>query len=203
MLLVGLTGGVASGKTLVSDRFAELGVPIVDADIISREIVAPGSAGLAELVAVFGDELLSATGELDRAALRERAFSDDAERQKLNAILHPRIREQSARRLAEHREAGARYAIYAVPLLVETDQQNRFNRILVVDVPESVQIERLVARDGGDASAARRVLEAQASRQQRLAVATDVIVNTGSIKDTIAEVNRLHTEFLLHASELG
>ena len=203
MLLVGLTGGVASGKTLVSDRFAELGVPIVDADIISREIVAPGSAGLAELVAVFGDELLSATGELDRAALRERAFSDDAERQKLNAILHPRIREQSARRLAEHREAGARYAIYAVPLLVETDQQNRFNRILVVDVPESVQIERLVARDGGDALAARRVLEAQASRQQRLAVATDVIVNTGSIEETNDEVNRLHTEFLLHASKLG
>ncbi len=195
MLLIGLTGGIASGKTLVSDRFSELGAAVVDADVVAREVVAPGSSGLRAIIETFGEGLLDVTGALNRAALRERVFADDDARQTLNAILHPRIRAESEHQLQTYADAGYPYAVYALPLLVETDQADRFDRVLVVDVPESVQLDRLMARDNMDASSAQRILDTQASRQQRLNVADDVIVNTGAIDETLVQVDKLHHRY--------
>ena len=192
MLLIGLTGGIASGKTLVSDRFATLGAAVVDADVVAREVVEPGSDGLKAVIDAFGKGLLDDKGALNRTELRQRVFTDNTARETLNAILHPRIREASEQQLQAYANAGHSYAVYAVPLLVETQQQERFDRILVVDVPESVQLDRLMARDDIDASSAQRILDTQATRQQRLAVADDVVVNTGSVAETLAQVDKLH-----------
>ena len=195
MLVVGLTGGIASGKSLVSDRFAELGTPVVDADLLAREAVAPGTHGLAAIAAHFGDAVLTGEGALDRAALRERVFADPAARAFLDGCLHPLIRTLSERRLVAAADSGAPYAIYAVPLLVETAQQDRFDRIVVVDVPESLQLSRLVQRDGIDTDTAQRMIDAQADRQARLAVADEVIDNTGSEQATREAVDRLDARY--------
>lgn len=202
MLLIGLTGGIASGKTLVSDRFAELDVPVVDADVIAREVVRPGSNGLQAIVEVFGNDILDDSGALDRAALRQYIFGNELARQQLNALLHPRIRKRSQHKLEALASKGTPYTIYAVPLLVETEQQDRFDKILLVDVPEAVQIARLIARDGSDEEAAKRILTSQATREQRLAVADDVIVNTGTIEDTLLQVDKLHRKYLKLAADL-
>ena len=195
MLVIGLTGGIASGKSLVSDRFAELGAPVVDADLLAREVVAPGTVGLAALVAHFGDAVLTGEGTLDRAALRERVFADPAERAFLDGCLHPLIRTLSEERLAGAAAGGVPYAVYAVPLLVETGQRSRFDRIVVVDVPAALQLERLMRRDGMEAASAQRILDAQASRGQRLAVADDVIDNTGTVEAARAAVDRLDERY--------
>jgi len=196
MHLMGLTGGIASGKTLVSDRFAHHGVPIIDADLLAREVVAPGSPGLAALAERFGKAVLTRAGELDRAWLRQRIFASDTDRQAVDSILHPLIRERAEAGIDAARQTGHHYAVYAVPLLVETGQTNRFDRIVIVDVPPSLQLERLLARDGSNEAQARSILAAQASREERLAIADDVIDNTGSIADTHRQVDTLHGRYL-------
>ncbi|MEM1080997.1 MAG: dephospho-CoA kinase [Pseudomonadota bacterium] len=196
-LVIALTGGIASGKTAVSDAFAALGVPVVDTDVIARQVVAPGSAGLAEVVATFGDTLLTAAGDLDRAKLRERIFADADARQQLERLLHPRIMNEAQLQLAR---VLAPYALLVVPLLVESGLFAGVDRVLVVDVPESVQIERLLARDGGSPDAAASTLRAQASRTERLERADDVLDNTGSLDALHAAVTALHQQYLQLAS---
>lgn len=192
MLLIGLTGGIASGKTLVSDAFAQLGAPIVDADLIAREVVAPGSEGLAGLATLFGQRIVTTAGELDRAALRRIIFAQDDARAKVDALLHPLIGALTATRIEVLRSEQHAYAVHAIPLLLETQQVDRYDRIVVVDVPVQTQIERLIRRDDTSAADAQRIIDAQASRDDRLAVAHDVIDNTGDKAQTVAQVRKLH-----------
>jgi len=189
-LLVALTGGVASGKTSVSDRLAEKGVPVIDTDLIARQVVEPGSQGLTEIVDTFGPGVLDEAGALDRRALRERVFTCPAQREKLEAILHPLIAREADRRIARHTEAD--YVILVVPLLIESGLFQDADRIVVVDVPESVQIQRLLDRDGVDRNQAEAMLAAQAKRSERLAVADDVIDNSGSFNALIQATDELH-----------
>lgn len=191
-LVVALTGGIASGKTAVSNRFAERGIPVVDTDLIAREVVAPGSPGLAEVAAAFGKGILDADGRLDRAVLRDRIFGDAADRARLEAILHPRI-ERAAREAVDVAEGP--YVILVVPLLIESGLFGDADRVLVVDVPESTQVERLVDRDGVGSDQARAALAAQASREQRLAVADDVIENEGAERALDGQVERLDRKY--------
>ncbi|MDT8449895.1 MAG: dephospho-CoA kinase [Wenzhouxiangellaceae bacterium] len=191
-LVIALTGGIASGKTAVSDAFAALGVPVVDTDRIAREVVAPGSDGLAAVREAFGDAVVDAVGGLDRARLRARIFEDAAARDKLEAILHPRIAAEARRRLAE---IEAPYAILVVPLLVESGLFTDADRVLVVDVPEDIQVERLTRRDGMSRAQADAALAAQARRADRLAAADDVIENTGSLDDLKRRVAELDREY--------
>ena len=180
--VIGLTGGVASGKSALADRFAALGVTIADADIAAREAVAVGSEGLAEVVATFGAEVLDAHGALDRPAMRHRVFADDAARRALESIIHPRVRTWLQ---AACQRASGPYAIAAIPLLAEGGGREAYpwlDRILVVDVPREVQVRRLLARDGVDEALANRMIDAQASREERMAIADDVVVNDGPIE---------------------
>lgn len=181
--IVAITGGVASGKSEVSRRFQALGVVVADADIAARTVVAPGTPGLAEVVATFGAGTLGADGSLDRAAMRRRVFDDPTARQALEAIIHPRVRAQLQEEC--HAAAGP-YAMVAVPLLTEVGGREAYSwvqRILVVDVPVDVQRARLMQRDGSDEVLAQRMIEAQATRAQRLAIADDVLVNDGGLSD--------------------
>lgn len=191
-LRIGLTGGIGAGKSTVGEVFASLGVPVFDADGVARELVAPGEPALAEVVAAFGASVLTRDGRLDRAGLRARIFADDAARARLEAILHPRVR---ARLDDLARAADAEYCVLVIPLLVETGQRDLVDRVLVVDVPPEVQVRRVLARDGGDAEAARAVLRAQASRAERLAAADDVIHNTGDRADLQREVEALDRRY--------
>lgn len=180
--IVAVTGGIASGKSEVTRRFEALGVTVADADIAARDAVAPGSEGLAEVVAAFGTGVLASDGALDRAAMRQRVFGDEAARRQLEAIIHPRVRAQLRAMCAA---APGPYAIAAIPLLAEGGGRAAYpwaDRILVVDVPAEVQQSRLMQRDGADAALAQRMIAAQATREQRLAVADDVIVNDGPLQ---------------------
>jgi len=199
VLLIGLTGGIASGKTFVSDYFASLGTPVIDADILARQAVEPDSAGLSALLEEFGESILLPDRSLDRGKLRELIFSNPEHRDTVDNILHPIIRGLSDKAIAHESEAGAAYIIYAVPLLVETGQHERFDRIAVVDVPVETQIARLMQRDSTTSDKAQAILDAQASREQRLAIANDVIDNNGSKDETIAQVDRLHELYTLLA----
>ncbi len=199
-LRIGLTGGIASGKSLVAEQFAALGIPIIDTDEIARAVVAPGEAALAEIRAQFGDKVFDATGRLDRRALRRRVFANAADRQALERILHPRIR---ARTLAAIAAAEGPYLIVVVPLLVESGFERLVDRVLVVDCPEAIQLERLRHRDRESAEGARQILAAQASREARLAVADDVIDNSGPVADTQAQVAALHRRYLELAGAAG
>lgn len=179
--VVAVTGGVASGKSEVTRRFQALGVTVADADVAAREAVATGSPGLAEIVAAFGAGVLGTDGELDRAAMRVRVFAEAQARQRLEAIVHPRVR---ARLQGQCTAAAGPYAIAAIPLLSEGGGREAYrwlDRILVVDVPPQLQRTRLMQRDGTDAALAERMIAAQATRAQRLAIADDVIVNTGAL----------------------
>lgn len=198
--VVGLTGGVAAGKSEVSRRFEALGIVVADADVAARAVVAPGSDGLDRIVAHFGSGILLADGQLDRAALRERIFASAQERQALEAITHPAIREL-LRRTCE--EAASLYAIAAIPLLTEAGGRQRYpwlDRILVVDAPVAVQHARLMQRDGTTADLADRMIAAQASREERLALADDVVVNDGHPEQLQAEVERLDRAYRQLAS---
>ena len=178
--VVGVTGGVASGKSEVTRRFEASAVVVVDADVAAREVVALGSEGLEEVVAAFGHGVLAADGGLDRPAMRRRIYADPQARLALEAIIHPRVRVWMGDRL---HAADGTYAIAAIPLLAESGRRHWdwLARVLVVDVPEAVQLARLQARDGVDADLAQRMLAAQATRAQRLAIADDVIVNDGPL----------------------
>jgi dephospho-CoA kinase len=199
-LLIALTGGIASGKTAAAELFAQLGVPVLDTDQIARDVVAPGMPALAQLVAEFGPEILDAQGQLDRSRMRARVFSDPAQRRKLEAITHPAIRAELARRSAA---AGGEYQIHVIPLLVESGRAEAYHRVLVVDCPEETQIARLTARDGSSREQAAGILAAQASREQRLNAADDVIENTGTLADLQRSVQILHRNYALLAQQLG
>ena len=189
--VIGLTGGIAAGKSEVSRRFEALGITVADADLAARAVVAPGSEGLARIAAHFGDTILQANGQLDRAALRARIFDSAQARQALEAITHPAIR-QLLRESCEQAEGP--YAIAAIPLLTEAGGRQQYpwlDRILVVDVPVAVQHARLMQRDGIDAALADRMIAAQASREARLALADDVVVNDGHPDHLQVHVERL------------
>ena len=179
-LRIGLTGGIASGKSTVARLFSERGVPVIDLDQVAREVVEPGEPGLAAIVGEFGEAVLGADGRLDRAALRAHVFRDPAARRRLEALLHPRILEATIRHA---RLAGGPYQVIVAPLLVEFGLTGWADRVLVVDCPREVQLERLLARDGGDETLARAILDAQTSREQRLAAADDVIANDGPAEE--------------------
>ncbi len=193
ILRIGLTGGIASGKSAVADEFASLGIPVIDADVISRELVEPGQPALARIVDLFGAEVLDRSGRLDRRRLRELVFSDPAQRKRLEDILHPAVRVELARR---SQASTGPYQILVIPLLVENGLDYLVDRILVVDTPEATQLERLQARDGVDETHARRMLAAQTSRSARLAAADDTISNTGSLADLRRQVAALHEKYL-------
>ena len=199
-LLIALTGGIARGKSAVAELFAKLGVPVLDTDQIARDVVAPGSTTLGQLVTEFGADILDAQGRLDRARMRERVFSDPQQRLKLEAIMHPAIREELARRSAA---AGAAYQIHVIPLLVETGRAEIYDRVLVVDCPEEAQVVRLMARDGASRAQAEGILAAQVSREERLNAAHDVIENTGALEDLERCVQILHRNYALLAQKLA
>ncbi|HMB59790.1 MAG TPA: dephospho-CoA kinase [Xanthomonadales bacterium] len=187
-----LTGGIASGKTVVSDRFARLGVPVIDTDVIARELVQPGQAALNDIVNQFGEGILDESGHLDRGRMRERVFSDAAQKQRLEAILHPAIGQQVRERI---NALEADYCILVVPLLVESGKYRWADRVLVVDVDEQTQVERVMARDSSTKMQAEAILKAQASRDQRLAVADDVIFNQGSLEELDQAILGLHERY--------
>ena len=196
MLLIGLTGGIASGKSFVSDCFESHGAPVIDADQLAREVVEPGSEGLATLADHFGASIIDDNGQLKRRALRDIIFANPQEREVLDNTLHPLIRRLSEERIEAAARLAYHYLVYAVPLLVETTQQSRFDRIVVVDVPEALQIQRLKMRDGSTSWEAQSILDAQATREERLAVATDVLDNSMSKEDTQAQVLKLHELYI-------
>jgi dephospho-CoA kinase len=189
---VGLTGGIACGKSTVANLFAALGASIVDTDLLAREVVAPGSPLLARIAGHFGAQVLQKDGSLDRAQLRERVFANPAERQWLEGLTHPAIRELTDVRCET---ATGRYVIVAIPLLVETQAADRFDRVLVVDCEPALQLARLQARDGMTRAQAERMLAAQASREQRLSVADDSIRNDGDIAGLRDQVEKLHFQY--------
>lgn len=189
-MLVVLTGGVASGKTSVSDRLADKGAPVIDTDVIAREVVAPGSPGLDLVVEAFGPDILDDFGALDRRRLRERVFARPEQRRRLERILHPLIENEARRRIA--RFPSADYVVLVVPLLVESGLFEDADRVVVVDVPESIQIRRLLTRDGVERDHAEAMLAAQASRAERLAVADEVIDNSGTLEGLVQASDALH-----------
>lgn len=190
---VALTGGIGSGKSTVSEAFARLGVPLVDADVIARQMVARGQPTLAQIAAHFGPQVLRADGSLDRAALRHIVFAQPQEKAWLNALLHPLIHAETQRQLSQ---ITAPYALWVVPLLVENRLTERADRILVVDVPVKLQLARTRARDGISAEQAQYILAAQATRAQRLACADDIIDNSGPADALVPQVAALHRRYL-------
>jgi dephospho-CoA kinase len=193
---IGLTGGIASGKSTVANLFAALGVPIVDTDVLAREVVAPGTPLLRQITDHFGMQVQSGDGFLDRQELRKRIFEDPEQRKWLEALLHPAIRELTDARC---KTATGPYVIVAIPLLVETGGEARFDRILVVDCEPELQLARLTARDGSTREEAERMLAAQAPRTARLAVADDVIHNDGDLAQLRDQVEKLHFQYVAAA----
>lgn len=193
ILRIGLTGGIASGKSTVADFFSELGVSIVDTDVIAREVVAPGRPALDEIREQFGDEIIAENGSLNRSRLREIIFADEAMRTALQGILHPRIRHAS---FGQADQASGPYVIIVVPLLYESPMKQAMDRILVVDCDTEMQLTRLQNRDNETEEQARRMIAAQASRKERLSIADDVISTAGSLAETRATVDALHRIYL-------
>lgn len=200
MYRVGLTGGIASGKSTVADLFSDLGVPVIDTDVLAREVVVPGSAALAEIAAAFGAEMVRADGSLDRRRLREFVFSRPEARRRLEGLLHPLIRAAMEIRSAA---AGGPYQMLVIPLLFESGLQDRVERVLVVDCPEDVQRARLMARDGETPESVERLLAAQWSRADRLAGADDVIDNGGDLPALKRQVRALHYRYFALAAKHG
>ncbi|ELM3721461.1 dephospho-CoA kinase [Edwardsiella piscicida] len=190
---VALTGGIGSGKSTVAEAFARLGVPLVDADVIARQMVARGQPALAQIAAHFGARVLRADGSLDRAALRHIVFAQPQEKAWLNALLHPLIQAETQRQLAQ---IAAPYALWVVPLLIENHLTAQADRIAVVDLPVDLQLARTQARDGISPEQAQRILAAQTTREQRLACADDIIDNSGSADALAPQVAVLHRRYL-------
>lgn len=193
MLKIGLTGGIGSGKTAASDHFAELGAEVIDTDLLSRELVEPGQPALQEIVATFGEQVLDPDGRLDRPGLGRLVFSNPEARQRLEAILHPRIR---ATMLARAEQSRAPYVVFVIPLLLETGQQALVDRVLLIDVPEDLQRARVAARDGLDDARINGILQAQTDRATRLRNADDIICNDGDIAKLHAAIEKLHRKYL-------
>ncbi|MBK7673832.1 dephospho-CoA kinase [Accumulibacter sp.] len=194
-LIVGLTGGIGSGKTTVADLFAERGAALVDTDAIAHELTGPQGAAMATIAAAFGAAVLRPDGGLDRAAMRAVVFSDRAARTRLEAILHPLIRQQSEARCEA--ATNAPYVLLVVPLLVETGSyRERADRVLVVDCDESVQISRVMARSGLAAEDVKAIMATQASRADRRAVADDMVLNEGGLEALMPQVESLHQRYL-------
>ncbi|MFK3799883.1 dephospho-CoA kinase [Pseudomonas sp. NPDC088444] len=191
--ILGLTGGIGSGKSAAAQCFVDLGIHLVDADQAARWVVEPGRPALAQIAEHFGDEVLQADGTLNRAALRELIFKDPQQRVWLEGLLHPLIREEIRQYLAR---AESPYAILVSPLLLETSQHQMVQRVLVIDVPEALQIERTVLRDKTNEEQVRAILKAQASREERVSRADDVIVNDRDPAWLKSEVERLHHFYL-------
>lgn len=193
-LVIGLTGGIGSGKSTVADLFAERGATIVDTDLVSHQLTRSGGAAIDAIRAAFGESVLRADGALDRDAMRERAFGDPQARSRLESILHPMIRAESLRQIDA---ADGPYVVYVVPLLVESGgRSGRVDRVLVVDCPVEVQVERVMRRSGLTAERVASILAAQASREQRLAAADDVIDNAGTPDRLPTQVDALHERYL-------
>lgn len=191
-LRVGLTGGVGSGKSTVASHFEALGVPVIDADIVARQVVAPGQPALLDIAAYFGEEVLK-EGQLDRALLRRKIFSDDHQRRWLEGLLHPLIYKAIEQQIAS---LSAPYVLIVVPLLLEAGWQNLVDRVLVVDVDPKLQIQRVVGRDQLESSAVEKMLKAQIIREPRLLAADDVLDNSGSPDDLPEKVLKLHQSYL-------
>lgn len=191
--VIGVTGGIGSGKTAVSDYFAQLGITVVDADVASRVVVEPGRPALAQIAEHFGPQILQADGTLDRAQLRTAIFKDPAERVWLEGLLHPLIRQEIKDGL---NNATSPYALLVSPLLVESGQSKFTQRVLVVDVPAELQLQRTVNRDNNSPDQVKAIMAAQASREQRLANADDVIVNDGTLEQLHRQVDALHEMYL-------
>ena len=189
MFRVALTGGIASGKSTAAARLAELGAVVIDTDVLAREVVTPGSEGLDAVVQAFGHDILTDDGRLNRAAMRELVFSDSYKKQELEAILHPRIRALLAQRSAH---AGGPYQVFEIPLLAESGHRFGVNRVLVIDCDVATQRARVMARDNIDAQRANAILAQQATREQRLAIADDVIDNNGDVHSLSQAMYKLH-----------
>ena len=192
--VVGLTGGIGSGKSAAAREFERLGAAVVDTDAIAHELTAPGGAALEHIKALFGEGFIGPSGAMDREAMRQRVFNDPGAKRALEALLHPMIRTESQRRIAA---ARGPYVIYVVPLLVESgNERDRVDRVLVVDVPEGLQVERVARRSGLPEREVRAIMAQQASRAARLAAANDVIDNSGALEALRAQVAALHARYL-------
>ena len=191
--VVGLTGGIGSGKSAAADEFARLGAAVVDTDLIAHRLTGPGGAALPAIQRLFGEGFVLASGAMDRKRMRERVFTDAAARKSLEGVLHPMIRDESERQIAA---AGGPYVVHVVPLLVESgDYRRRVDRVLVVDCPEATQIARVRARTGLSADEAQAIVQSQASRAERLAAADDVIDNGGTLEELRKQVATLHAKY--------
>jgi dephospho-CoA kinase len=200
LFTVGLTGGIGCGKTTVADQFAALGASVIDTDQIAHALTAPHGAAMPALLAEFGDDFATADGALDRARMRELVFTDPGARVRLEAILHPKIRDATAAAAAI---ATGPYVIFVVPLLVESGTWcERVSRVLVIDCPEALQIQRVMARNGLPEAQVRAIMAAQATREQRLAAADDVILNDDGIELLAPQIERLHTFYLDNAARM-
>lgn len=193
--VIGLTGGIGSGKSTIAKMFGNLGVHWVDADIVAREVVEPGTPALAEIAGRFGEQILHSDGTLDRAALRTIVFQDEGEREWLEGLLHPTIRDELARQL-QPVNYDLPYVLLVSPLLLETDQHTLVHKAIVVDVPEETQIERTITRDSNDREQVERIIAAQMPRKHRLERADFVIHNDRPLEQVQAEVDTLHEQLL-------
>ena len=193
MLIIGLTGGIGSGKSVASDKFASLGITVVDADVASRTVVEPGMPALKEIESHFGSEIIAGDGQLDRTKLREIIASDAEERKWLESVLHPRIGEQIAKEISE---STSPYTLFVAPLLLETNYQEMCARVVVVDVPKEVQVERTAERDEVSTDQVEQMVSAQMEREKRLGKADDVLLNTGTIEELEKKVEELHEKYL-------
>ena len=198
MLVIGLTGGIGSGKSTVTRLFEKRNIPVIDTDVIARELVKPGEEALNEIIKAFGDSVIKESGELDRQALANISFQNEDARKQLEAILHPRIRKSMNKQI---NNVSAPYVIAVIPLLIETGQTDQVDHILVVDCPEEIQIQRIKQRDNRDEQQIQEILAAQSSRQTRLDMADDVIENQGDISDLDAKIEKLHQKFLLMSQD--
>jgi dephospho-CoA kinase len=198
MLIIGLTGGVGSGKTTAANYFIQLGIPVIDADALSREVVEPGKPALRVLAEHFGDHIIDKSGRLDRGKLRHIVFADTAERKWLESVLHPLINQLMDQRIAE---CKSEYCVLMSPLLTETSQIEKVDRVLVIDVPESLQLERTMARDGNDEVTVKSIMASQTDRANRLRFADDIVINDRGLEHLQKEIHSLHERYTCLALE--
>lgn len=192
MLKVGLTGGIGSGKSTAAQRFKELGVPIVDADVIARNVVEPGKPALEEVIAAFGEKVVNSDGELDRTELRKIVFENKERKALLESILHPRIYDEILRQLDR---LSAPYCIVVIPLLAESKQNYPLDRVLVIDLPHALQLERTSVRDQQSEEKIDKIVQSQSSREQRLSLADDIVENSGTVESLCERIDLLHQKY--------